>query len=473
MSKQLMWKWVIALGTVCLSIWLLYPSIDWYTKSPQEINQLEKARLRPKRILGLGLDLRGGTHLVLELDVSKLDKRETVTDALNRAIEIIRNRVDQYGVGETPITRQGERWIAVQLPGVEDPEQAEEIIGKTAMLEFHMVDDSEKASAVLSKAASMPSPFDDKGKLMPELAKLMPPGDMLYKGKDPNTWYVLNASAPVTGASLQDARMQTGGQMGLPYVSFNFNAEGGKAFDKLTANNIHRNMAIVLDGVVQSAPVINSRIPNGSGIIEGGDFTLDTAKNLAIVLRAGALPAPVNIIEKRTVGPGLGEDSIKAGLRAAIIGYILVLAFMLFYYRGAGFIADVALFLNLVMLMALMAYFSATLTLPGIAGIILSLAMAVDANVLICERIREELALGKPIAMCIQMGYDHAWSAIVDCHITTLISGVFLFQFGSGAVKGFAVTLTLGLIISLYTSVFVTRAIYEFWLTSNPKEISI
>ncbi|MDD2772333.1 MAG: protein translocase subunit SecD [Elusimicrobiales bacterium] len=472
MSKQLMWKWVIALGTVCLSIWLLYPSIDWYTKSPQEINQLEKARLRPKRILGLGLDLRGGTHLVLELDVSKLDKRETVSDALNRAIEIIRNRVDQYGVGETPITRQGERWIAVQLPGVEDPEQAEEIIGKTAMLEFHIQDTSDKASEALSKLRDIAAPFDDKGNLTPEAARLLPAGDMFYKGKDPGTYYVLSATAPVTGAYLQDARMQTGGQMGLPYVSFRFNSEGGKLFDRLTSANIHRYLAIVLDGVVQSVAVINSRISD-SGIIEGGDFTLDTAKNLAIVLRAGALPAPVNIIEKRTVGPGLGEDSIKAGLRAAIIGYILVLAFMLFYYRGAGLIADVALFLNLVMLMALMAYFSATLTLPGIAGIILSLAMAVDANVLICERIREEMALGKPLAMCIQLGYDHAWSAIVDCHITTLISGVFLFQFGSGAVKGFAVTLTLGLIISLYTSVFVTRAIYEFWLTSNPKEISI
>ena len=472
MPKQLMWKWIFALGTIVASIALLYPSIDWYTKTASEQEQLERARLRPKHILGLGLDLRGGTHLLLELDVAKLDKSENVPDAMSRAIEIIRNRIDQYGVGETPINKQGDRWISVQLPGIADPEQAQDLIGKTAMMEFRIVDETEKSQAVLSKAATLNNPWDDKGVLNADLAKLLPTDTQLFRGKEPNEYFVLTSSAALTGAYLKTARLETGGQMGYPYVSFNFNGDGAKLLDALTRNNINRKMAIVLDSVVQTAPNIHSRIPNGSGIIEG-TFTLDEAKNLAIILRAGALPAPVNIIEKRTVGPGLGEDSIKSGLHAAILGYALVLAFMMFYYRFSGFIADVALMLNLVMLMALMAYFGATLTLPGIAGLILSLAMAVDANVLISERIREEMALGKPLAMCIQIGYDRAWSAIVDCHLTTLISGVFLFQFGSGAVQGFAVTLTLGLIISLYTSVFVTRAIYEFWLTSNPKELSI
>ncbi|MFA5161015.1 MAG: protein translocase subunit SecD [Elusimicrobiales bacterium] len=471
MPKQLMWKWVVALGTVVLSVWLLYPTIDWYTKAPSEMAELERARMRPKRILGLGLDLRGGSHLVLELDVSKLDKRETVPEAINRAIEIIRNRIDQYGVGETPITRQGDRWISVQLPGVANPEQAEEIIGKTALLEFRLVDEGEKAQAAIAKASSLTAVWNDKGVLNPDVAKLLPPDTALFRGKE-RDFYVLTSSAGVTGAYLQNANMRTGGQMGYPYVEFTFNQDGAKLLDKLTASNVNRHMAIVLDGIVQTAPNIHSRIPNGTGVIEGS-FTLDEVKNLAIVLRAGALPAPVNIIEKRTVGPGLGEDSIRAGVKASLLGLALVVGFMLFYYKFSGFVADIALVLNLVMLMALMAYFSATLTLPGIAGIILSLAMAVDANVLILERLREELALGKPLVMAINTAYDKAWSAIVDCHLTTWIASVFLFQFGSGPVKGFAVTLTLGLLISLYTSVFVTRAIYEFWLTSNPKEISI
>jgi len=207
-------------------------------------------------------------------------------------------------------------------------------------------------------------------------------------------------------------------------------------------------------------------------VIEGS-FSMEEARNLAIVLRAGALPAPVSIIEKRVVGPGLGEDSIKKGLSAAGIGFILVIAFMLVYYRAGGFVADIALAMNFVFLASAMSYFGATLTLPGIAGIILSLAMAIDANVLILERMREELALSKPVAMIIPTSYDKAWSAILDSNVTTWIAAIFLFQFGSGPVKGFAVTLTIGLLVGMFTSVFVTRAVYEFWLTSNPKELNI
>ena len=476
--NKLHWKIGTVLGLLILSFWLLYPSVEWYSKTNDERAKTEAMRMRPKRILNLGLDLRGGTHLLLELDVEKLDKKEKLGDAMARAIEIIRNRVDQYGVGETPISRQGERWISVDLPGISNTEEAENLIGKTALLEFRLVDTSNEAQAVLSKVDGLTEPpFGKNGVLLPEIAKLMPKGTILRKAApgpegDKARYYVLFNEVPVTGAYLESARVETDQQFGTPSIGFTFNKEGGKLFENFTGANVNKFLAIVLDDVVHSAPVIKSRIGGGSGVIEGS-FTMEEARNLAIILRAGALPAPVNIIEKRVVGPGLGEDSIKKGLSAAGIGFIFVIAFMLVYYRAGGFVADIALALNFVFLSAAMAYFGATLTLPGIAGIILSLAMAIDANVLILERMREELALSKPVAMIIPTSYDKAWSAILDSNVTTWIAAIFLFQFGSGPVKGFAVTLTIGLLVGMFTSVFVTRAIYEFWLTSNPKELSI
>ncbi|MBI5744278.1 MAG: protein translocase subunit SecD [Elusimicrobia bacterium] len=476
--NKLHWKIGTVLGLLILSFWLLYPSVEWYTKTADDRAKSEAMRMRPKRILNLGLDLKGGTHLLLELDVEKLDKKEKLGDAMTRAIEILRNRIDQYGVGETPISRQGERWIAVDLPGISNTEEAENLIGKTALLEFRLVDTSNEAQAVLSKVDGLDTPpFDKNGALVPEIAKLMPKNTALCKAApgpdgDRARYYVLNASVPVTGAYLESARVETDRQFGTPSIGFTFNKEGGKLFENFTGANVGKYLAIVLDGVVHSAPVIKSRIGGGSGVIEGS-FSLEEARNLAIILRAGALPAPVNIIEKRVVGPGLGEDSIKKGLSASLIGFLLVVAFMVVYYKGGGFIANIALALNFVFLMAAMSYFSATLTLPGIAGMILSLAMAIDANVLILERMREELHLSKPVAMVIPVGYDKAWSAILDSNVTTWIAAIFLFQFGSGPVKGFAVTLTIGLLIGMFTSVFVTRVIYEFWLTSNPKELSI
>jgi protein-export membrane protein SecD len=476
--NKLHWKIGLVLGLLILSAWLLYPTVDWYTKSPDERAKLEAVRLHPKGILNLGLDLRGGTHMLLELDVTKLTNQQNVTDAVTQAIEVIRNRIDQYGVGETPISRQGERWISVDLPGISNTEEAENLIGKTALLEFRLVDNSSEAQNALAKAESMDSsPFNKDGTPVPEIAKLLPKGSSLFKAAagDDSTrtqYYVLFDSVPVTGAYLENARVETDRQFGTPSIGFTFNREGGRLFDQFTAANVGKYLAIVLDGVVHSAPVIKTRISGGSGVIEGS-FTLEEARDLAIVLRAGALPAPVNIIEKRVVGPGLGEDSIKKGLTSAVAAFVLVVLFMFVYYKSGGFIADVALCLNFVFLIAAMSYFSATLTLPGIAGMILSLAMAIDANVLILERMREEMALGKPVAMVIPVGYDKAWSAILDSNMTTWIASVFLFQFGSGPVKGFAVTLTIGLLIGMFTSVFVTRAIYEFWLTSNPKELSI
>lgn len=475
---KLHWKIGSVLGLLILSFWLLYPTVEWYTKTQGERAKLEAVRMRPKRILNLGLDLRGGTHLLLELDVAKLGKKEQLNDAMARAIEIIRNRIDQYGVGETPISRQGERWISVDLPGISNTEEAENLIGKTALLEFRLVNESPEAQTVISKAELMDgSPLNKDGTPVPEIAKLLPKGTILAKSAsgqdgDRTRYYVLNDSVSVTGAYLENARVESDRQFGTPSIGFTFNKEGGRLFDQFTGANVGKYLAIVLDGVVHSAPVIKTRISGGSGVIEGS-FTLEEARDLAIVLRAGSLPAPVNIIEKRVVGPGLGEDSIHKGLMSALAGLLLVLVFMAIYYKGGGFIADTALLLNFVFLIAAMSYFSATLTLPGIAGMILSLAMAIDANVLILERMREEMALSKPVAMIIPTGYDKAWSAILDSNVTTWIASIFLFQFGSGPVKGFAVTLTIGLLIGMFTSVFVTRAIYEFWLTSNPKELSI
>lgn len=475
--NKLQWKLGLILGLLILAVWLLYPTIEWYTKTPDEREKLESVRLRPKRILNLGLDLRGGTHMLLELDVAKLEKKEALADAMARAIEIIRNRVDQYGVGEVPIARQGDRWISVDLPGISNTEEAENLIGKTALLEFRLTNDGPDAMKVLDKVAALGDPpISKSGKLHPEIAKVMPKGSILAKaaaGEDARqSYYVLEATVPLTGAYLENARVETDTQFGYPTIGFTFNKEGGRIFERFTGANVNRHLAIVLDGVVHSAPVIKTRIGGGTGVIEG-NFTMQEARNLAIILRAGALPAPVNIIEKRVVGPSLGEDSIKKGLTASLIGFLFVFVFMMFYYRAGGFVAGIALGLNFVFLVAAMSYFAATLTLPGIAGMILALAMAIDANVLILERMREEMALSKPLAMVIPTSYDKAWSAIFDSNVTTWIAGIFLFQFGSGPVKGFAVTLTIGLLIGVFTSVFITRAIYDFWLTSNPKELSI
>ena len=467
--NKLAFKWGVILLILVGSVSLLYPSYEWYSKTPQEREKLEASGSRPKRILNLGLDLRGGSSLLLELDVTKLSGKETLTESMQRAIEIVRNRIDQYGVGEIPITRQGEKWISVQLPGIANPEQAEALIGKTAMLEFRLVKTDAASQEAVSKIYELDEPFNNDGTLTEEAKKLLPAGTTVMKSKE-GGYLPLTDTVTVSGADLEDARV-TAGEYGYPAVSFQFNSNGAKKFGNLTGANIGKQLAIVLDNTVQSAPRINSRISSQGQIT--GQFRMEEARQLAIVLRAGALPAPVSIIEKRVIGPGLGEDSIKSGLTASAIGFIFIVLFMTIYYRAGGFIASIALFLNLIFLVALMAYFSATLTLPGIAGIILSLAMAVDANVLILERMREEKDKGQPLPAVIKEGYEKAWSAIFDSNLTTWIASILLFQFGTGPVKGFALTLTLGLFVGVFTSVFVTRAIYEFLLTSNPKDISL
>jgi preprotein translocase subunit SecD len=464
-------KWLGLLALIVGSVFLLYPTINWYQLDPVERAKLEALRERPKWLVNLGLDLKGGTHMVMELQVDKLDPKTPLKDAMAQAIEIIRNRIDQFGVAEPLIVQQGARWIVVQLPGVTDSQHAKELVGKTAQLEFRMVDDTEASRAAMNKILELGSPFDGVAPST-AAAKLVPAGLALFKGKD-SAMYLLKKEVPLTGAQLETAKVEMGGEFGGPVVAFKFKPEAAAKFSALTASNVGKHMAIVLDDTVFSAPVIKGRIGGGSGIIEG-QFTSEDAKSLAIVLKAGALPAPVKVIEERVVGPTVGEDSIKDGFRSSAIGFGLVVLFMLVYYRASGFVAIAALTLNLLLLLATMAYLKSTLTLPGMAGIILSLAMAVDANVLIFERIREELRGGKPVKMALSVGYDRAFSAIIDSHVTSLISAAFLFQFGTGPIKGFAVTLTIGLILSLFTAIVVTRMIFDYFLTHNDvQELSI
>jgi len=471
MSNKLIAKWAVIVIAFFGSIYLLYPGYEWYSKTSEERSKLEASGDRPSNLLNLGLDLRGGSSLLLELDTSKLPDNININDAMAQAIEIIRNRIDQYGVAETPINRQGEKWISVQLPGIANPAAAEALIGKTAQLKFMIVrtdaKDTEKATA---KIDATENPWDADGNLIPEIAKLVPAGVAILKNKD-GGYSVLDSEVKVTGADLENAAVNVSGDYGMPEVTFSFNTDGAKKFGALTGANLGKQLAIVLDNTVQSSPTIQSRITKDGRIT--GRYTLDEAKRLAITLKAGALPAPVRIIEKRVIGPTLGEDSIRSGVSASLYGLLIILVFMLIYYKWGGVIADAGLLLNLFFLLALMAAFNSTLTLPGIAGIILALAMAIDANVLILERMREEKRRGLPVGEIISTGYDKAWSAIIDSHVTNWIAALFLFQFGSGPVKGFAVTLTLGLVVSLFTSVFVTRAIYDMLLTSNPKDISL
>lgn len=456
MQKSIQWKAIITAIIVILALAYLYPTYQWYRKSPEERANLEKAKDKILgKILKLGLDLRGGMHLVLEVDLNRLPEGTAPSDAMERALEVIRNRVDQFGVAEPLIARQGEKWVVVELPGVKDPERAIELIGKTALLEFKLVNDGVKISEIL----------DTEGKVDPSK---IPAGYEVLSGKG-EALFLLKKEPEITGAALTSAKVKIGGQYNMPYIAIDFNKEGAREFARITEVNIERNLAIVLDERVQSAPVIKSKIPDGHAIIEG-NFTMEEAKNLAIVLRAGALPAPVNIIENRTVGPTLGRDSIRAGIVAAIVGLICVMCFMPMYYKLSGLITNLALILNLLILLGMMAYFRATLTLPGIAGIILTIGMAVDANVLIFERIREELRGGKTVRVSIDAGYQKAFVTILDSNVTTLIAAAFLFQFGTGPIKGFAVTLSLGILISMFTAIVVTHMIFDMALAGKRME---
>jgi preprotein translocase subunit SecD len=368
--------------------------------------------------------------------------------AVRQALETIRNRVDQFGVAEPSIQQQGENRILVQLPGVQDPERAKALIGKTALLEFKMLDEQTDP-----ERATREGP---------------PPGsEILYQRhvdretkQERRIAYVVQRKALLTGADLATARVSIDQTTSEPYVSVEFSPTGAKAFAELTEANVGKRLAIILDGNVHSAPVIRERIPSGQAQITGG-FTTEEATDLAIVLRAGALPAPVKVLEERTVGPSLGSDSIRQGIIAIVASTALVFVFMIVYYRLAGLFANVALALNLLILLATMAGFHATLTLPGIAGIALTVGMAVDTNILIFERIREELRAGKTVRAAIATGFQRAFKTVLDTHVTVLVSGLILYQFGTGPVRGFAVSLMIGILASLFTAVFFTRLIFD------------
>ena len=502
MRKEFYWKIVLILVVVVVSVWFAHPI---------------------KEKINLGLDLQGGMHLVLDVeaekavestldryvmnlrDAFKKDKIESasverdkdnilinlsdtskekdvekavseITDmekissssgsnrmvyqingkmrkyieerAVDQGLETIRNRIDQFGVAEPSIQRQGDRRIIIQLPGIKDTDRAIQLIGKTAQLEFKLVDDDRSLEDALKGNIA------DGDEMLYQRVTNPDSGEVSKKP------FLIKKEVMMTGESIVNAEVRIDSQYNEPYVSIEFDKGGSNLFGKITKDNVKKRLAIVLDNNVYSAPVIQEEISGGRAQITGS-FTTEEAHDLAIVLRAGALPAPVKILENRTVGPSLGKDSIEMGLKSTIMSGVLILIFMIFYYRLSGLIANIALFLNLIILAGAMAYFNATLTLPGIAGIILTIGMAVDANILIYERIREELRHGKTIRAAIDSGFKRVFITIFDANITTLIAALVLFQFGTGPIKGFAVTLSIGIVASMFTAVFVSRFIFD------------
>jgi preprotein translocase subunit SecD len=530
MSKGLTWR--VTLITLFLALSFLY-------LTPTMVAQLPSwwKGVLPKDKIHLGLDLQGGTHLVMEVETQKAvegaldliatDLEDSLTaqnlrfkrigkvgtdrvqmtlydkgtaenaqkmlkkkypemeilplaeeggfvslqlrmndkvaldrqdKAVAQALETIRNRIDQFGVSEPTIQREGINHIVVQLPGIKDPQRAIDLIGKTARLEFKMVrEDVPPSSSTIPEDAELL-----KERIVDQTT-----------GSVNEVPYVIQRKALITGDLLTDAQVRIDSQFNQPYVAIEFNSLGARLFDQATAANVGKRFAIVLDNNIYSAPVIRERISGGSAQISGS-FTEKTAADLAIVLRAGALPAPVKIIQNVTVGPSLGQDSINKGLYAGLIGVLLVIVFMAIYYKLSGLVANWGMVLNVVYLMGALAALGATLTLPGIAAIVLLIGMSVDSNVLIFERIREELKLGKTPKAALDSGYDKAFMTIMDSHITTLITAAVLFQFGTGPVKGFAVSLSLGVIINLFTSLIGTKVIFDLALhKGNVKKLSI
>ena len=508
-------KLVLIAALIAAAVYYLLPSVEFYRMTDDEREALgEKAPGQlgdlKKRSLNLGLDLQGGIHLVLEVKTEGMEQQEA-QDAVAQAQEVIRNRVDQFGVAEPTIQRQGDNRIIIELPGVQDVQRAKDLVGQTALLEFQLLEPTEDRTRLIQRIDQVLAPREESEEeedlLLSSTAESTPLASMLSTtgenlavsgrdlqrvknlintpeaqeltpadveflfsskpaGAEGNEFYFLylvRKKPEMTGHMIQDAFVSIGQvveYMGQPIVNFSTTDEGVRLFSRITGSHVGERMAIVLDESVYSAPVIQNKISEGRGIITGSG-TQEEAKDLAIVLRAGALPAEVEIIEDRTVGPSLGRDSIEQGKTAAIYSMVLIAIFMILYYRTAGLIADFALLLNMLFIMAVLAGFHATLTLPGIAGIILTIGMAVDANVLIFERIREELRSGKTIRAAIDSGYSNALSAIIDANVTTFLVGIVLYQFGTGPIRGFALTLCIGIISSLFTAFFVTRTIFD------------
>ena len=409
------------------------------------------------------LDMSASTQGVT-LTLNEKEKTFIKDNAASQALETIRNRIDQFGVSEPTIHRQGTNEIVVQLPGVKDPKRAIELVGKTALLEFKLVNDD---SPIAAQLPSSVVPGDEE-KVLSQFADKVPADSQILFEKKTNREtgavtkfpILLKKETVLTGALLSEAKVTLDSQFSTPHVSIAFNPEGAKRFEEITAANTKKRLAIILDNTVYSAPVIQERIAGGSAQITGS-FSMEEAKDLSIVLKAGALPAPLKMLQNVTVGPSLGSDSIEAGKLAGIAGTIAVAIFMIIYYKLSGVIADFALILNIILLFGAMASLNATLTLPGIAGVILAIGMAVDSNVLMFERMRDELRAGKTPRSAVDSGYKKAFWTIFDSHITTLITAAVLFQFGTGPIKGFAVTLSLGVAINLYTALIGTKSVFD------------
>lgn len=420
---------------------------------------------------------REGQSVKYQLALEPAAVQELEKNTVAQSLEVIRNRIDQFGVREPVIVQQGEDQLVVQLPGIQDPQRAMDLIGQTAQLEFKMVDDKANVNleALIEEAlaAGRLKPGYTREDLNRALADKIPAGDEIYiekrvdrqTGALKRTPLLVEKKVLLTGAAIKAAAVRYG-EYNEPYVSVDFNSSGARQFAQITGANVKRRLAIILDDVVRSAPVIQERIGGGKCQITGS-FTPEEAHDLAIVLRAGALPASVKIVQNITVGPTLGSDSIHKGIVSGLLGTVLVLGFMFIYYRLSGMVANYALILNLIMILGALSLFNATLTLPGIAGIILSVGMAVDSNVLIYERMREEFQAGKPLKSGIDGGYDKAFWTIIDSHVTTLITALALFLFGTGPIKGFAVTLSLGVTLNLFTALFGTRVVYDYLLVKR------
>ena len=562
MDRNLTYRLVVILLVVGLSLVMLYPTYRYFSRyrklTPEQVSALSEGDRREMRSvleksMKLGLDLQGGMHVVLELDRGSIREADA-RDAQDRVMEILSTRVDQFGVTEPTLSRQGADRILVQLPGVEDPERAKSLLGDVAQLEFRFVRDPQdivKAVQALDAllAASAPAVADTaQGDAASTTPGLPPPSDAVAAAADTATsadslqlpelpsvksaekpdnsfsslfidlrfgalyvpddgfrmqrvreilartdvraainsavpraeflWssesdlrtpdgvpvrllYLVGTEKELTGESLEDARVGPDpDRPGSMLINFRLDRRGARTFSRLTADHVGDQLAIILDGVVKSAPSIRNRIPNGEGQISGS-FTDEQARDLAIVLRAGALPVTLNIVEERTVGPTLGSDSLRRGLSAGLVGLGLSIGFLIVYYQLSGLVAALGLAVNLLMTIAAMTTLRAALSLPGIAGLVLAVAMAVDANVLIFERIREELRKSKTVSAAIEAGYKGALSAIVDSNLTTLCAGIVLLYFGTGPVKGFAVTLCIGITTSMFTALFVTRFVFD------------
>jgi preprotein translocase subunit SecD len=497
-----------------VAVWLLVPTIQWYgftdprqkellklsqdqldTQPPEIKKQVVELKKIRKGALNLGLDLQGGANITLavneddlrkqllekyDFDEAKVSNNMTAeyASSVDRALEVLKNRMDQFGVSEPTIRKTFDAKISIELPGLDNPQLVKEALSKVGKLEFHIVD--EKTMEVLSASnVNMSKGYVVSRQEVPASFEIPEDSDWYpyYENDEFGTpklvgWYVLKKNVELDGRQVKNARSDQD-QYGKPRISFELTSEGADIFGEVTAKNIKKRLAIVLDGKVKSAPVIQGEISGGQGEITG-DFTMDETVFLANVLKAGSLPVKLDVAEEKVIGPTLGADSIKQGATAMLVGTGIVVIFMMLYYRTSGFISVIALAFNILYLLALLAGVKATLTMSGIAGIALAVGMTVDANVIIYERIREELRRSRTYKHALDNGFEGAFNTIIDSHVTTLIAGFSLYIFGAGSIKGFGITLVFGLLANLFTALFLTHLIFDWMLESwKLKHVSI